>query len=288
MTRGVASRSEGSPRSRPGRVVLPTALLIMIIPCLAARAQVAGSPLPTVNRPSGVVSTVPPESGPRERVVAASVARAFFRQSLNCLGIAVRASAAVDDRALTLVCDKIRMMLKNIPRVRETLVRRGTELHIIGQHEQTSDLPEFRNQQDKVFVDNTGRLALIDERARGLGGHFPSCGEENILRLPDDRYRGHEICIHEFAHAIMDYGMTAAERKQIRDQYTESISIGLWDRAYAGTNPQEYWAELSVWYFGGHGDRRMNGKPPADGQVGLRVYDRRGFDLLDRLYNAAE
>src|SRR5258708_4258217 len=280
MVRSVTSRIKRLPCACSDRVVLPFGLVILIVSCVAAHGQSANPPLPVVNRPTSIVSTVPAARGPTGGPVSAAVARAFFKKTVNCEGIAVRASAAVDDRALTAGCDKIRTMLKNIPRVRSALVRLGTELHIIGQHEQTSDLPEFRGERDHTFVDNTGRLALIDERTRGMGGRIASCGEENILHLPGDRYAGGlEICIHDFAHSIMNFGMTAAQREQIREQYASSISIGLWDRAYASTNAREYWAELSVWYFGAHGDKRMNGTPPADGPNGLRAYDPRSFDL---------
>ena len=47
-----------------------------------------------------------------------------------------------------------------------------------------------------------------------MGGREVSCGEENLLRLRKDRYRGRDICVHEFAHAIQDYGMSEAERER--------------------------------------------------------------------------
>jgi Mlc titration factor MtfA (ptsG expression regulator) len=108
-----------------------------------------------------------------------------------------------------------------------------------------------------------------------------------LLNLPSDRYReGFDICIHEFAHAIMNYGFTHEQRQRIQEQYDRSLRSGLWQSAYAATTPNEYWAELSMWYFGARGDRRMNGTPPADGAQGLKDYDPGGYDLLDGLYHA--
>jgi len=210
----------------------------------------------------------------------------FFQKHIDCDGIAVRSSSAVEDAALRLACDKISLMLKHIPRVRDALVRRGAELHIIGRDERTSDLPEFRNQRDVTYVDNKGRLTTIDERTRGKGGLLSSCGEENILHLAGDRYGdGSDICIHEFAHAIMDHGIDAEQRLEIQQQYAKSLSAGLWHNAYAATNAKEYWAELTMWYFGSHGARRRLSETAAgNGPEALRSYDPEGFALLRRLY----
>lgn len=210
----------------------------------------------------------------------------FYAKYLDCGGIPVRSSAAVEDRALQLACGKIDLMLSHIADVRARLVQQGAELHVIGRAEQTSDLPEFRAERGKLYVDNTGRSVTIDERTRGKGGLRSSCGEENILDLPNDRYRGgSDICIHEFSHGIMNFGLTAAQRQRIQEQYARSLAAGVWLDSYAATNPQEFWAELSMWYFGAHGDRRMKGAPPADGADGLRRYDPAGYALLDDLYH---
>ncbi len=210
----------------------------------------------------------------------------FFEKYVDCGGIAVRSSSAVDDEALRLACEKISLMLRHIPQARKALVRRGAELHIIGRDEQTSDLPEFKSRRGILYVDNRGRLTTIDQRARGMGGLFSSCGEENILHLAGDRYGdGSDVCVHEFAHAIMDHGIEPQQRQQINEQYETAKSAGLWENAYAATNAKEYWAELSMWYFGSHGARRHMIAPPAgDGPEALRSYDPRGFDLLQNIY----
>ena len=218
------------------------------------------------------------------------IAPGFFKKYVDCDGIAVRSSSAVDDKALHLACEKISLMLKNIPRVREALVRKGAELHIIGRNEQTSDLPEFQSQRGQTYVDNRGKLTTIDERTRGKGGLLSSCGEENILHLTGDRYGdGSDICIHEFAHAIMDYGFGAEQRLEINEQYARSLSAGLWQNAYAAVNAKEYWAELSMWYFGSHGARRrISSTPAGNGPEGLRNYDPEGFALLQKLYGGVQ
>jgi hypothetical protein len=220
---------------------------------------------------------------------AGPAASGFFKKYIDCGGIPVRSSAAVADAALRGACDKISLMLRNVPEVRTALVRRGAELHIIGREEQTSDLPEFAPRRGKLYVDNRGRLTTIDQRTRGLGGLLTSCGEENILHLPGDRYGdGSDICIHEFAHAIMGFGIGAEQRRQIREQYASSITAGLWRNAYAATNAAEWWAELSMWYFGSHGGRnRISDTPAGNGPAALQSYDPQGFALLQRIYSGS-
>ena len=214
----------------------------------------------------------------------------FFKKHVDCDGIAVRSSSAVADEALRQGCEKILLMLKKTPIVRGALVRRGAELHIIGRNEQTSDLPEFQQQRGVLYVDNRGKLTTIDARTRGKGGLLSSCGEENILHLPGDRYGdGYDVCIHEFAHAIMDYGIDPEQRRQIDDQYARSMSDGLWRDAYAATNAKEYWAELSMWYFGSHGGRHRDSEAPSgNGPEALRGYDPQGFSLLQRIYGGVQ
>ena len=125
----------------------------------------------------------------------------------------------------------------------------------------------------------------IDQRTRGMGGRISSCGEENLLKLPGDRYRGRDICIHEFAHCIYHYGMTREQRRLVKNQYRASLAKGLWDKAYAGSNDDEFFAEMSMWYFGTHGDMHMTGPKPDIGPAGLKAYDPDAFALLDNFYS---
>ena len=208
----------------------------------------------------------------------------FYAKYINCDGILIRSANVVDDKALFIASSKVRLMLSKAPNTRANLVKNGAELHIIGKDQQTSDLPEFLSQKGINYMDN-GVLTDIDKRTRGMGGICASCGEENLLRLPGDRYSGgSDICIHEFAHTIMSYGFDSVIRKKIETQYHRSTAKGLWKDAYASTNPQEYWAELSMWYFGFHGEFLKGTNLPEPGTISLRNYDSGGYNLLDSLY----
>jgi len=210
----------------------------------------------------------------------------YYTKLLDCDGIMIRSSNVVDDKALEVAAGKIRMMLTHIPAAKHNLAQWGAEIHIIGRDQQTSDLPEFADQKGVSFVDNLGHTTNIDIRTRGMGGIYTSCGEENLLNLPNDRYRGgQDICIHEFAHNIMFYGLNDTLRRTITAQYKKAKAAGLWKDAYAMVDAGEYWAELSMWYFGKHGEFLKGTRIPAPGPATMRAYDKDGFFLLDSIYS---
>jgi len=142
-------------------------------------------------------------------------------------------------------------------------------------------LPEHRHLKGKPF---DGKLT-VDQRTRRLGGLFASCGEENLLKLSGDRYAGRDICVHEFSHNIRNHGIPREVRARFDEQYKRSLEKGLWQKSYAGSNPDEFFAELTMWYFGTHGDLHMSGPKPENGREGLKKYDPEAFALLDEFYS---
>jgi hypothetical protein len=217
-----------------------------------------------------VIQIVPPE-------------KEFFAKQLDFYGIPIKASAVVVDEALYAAWDRLSMLLSNQPTVLSNLVSAGAELHIIGRDQVTTDLPEWRH--DKGVPRPEYKGLTRDERTRGMGGLLTSCGEENLLRLEKDRYRGRDICLHEFSHNIRNHGMPREVRIRFNDQYRRSLDKGLWLKSYAASNPDEFFAELTMWYFGTHGDLHMTGPKPANGPEGLKQYDPEAFALLDEFYS---
>lgn len=205
----------------------------------------------------------------------------FYAKVLDYDGIPIKAAAVVADQALLIARERLTRLLRNLPDARYNLRLAGAELHIIGTDQVTSDLPEHRHLKGKPFDGNL----TVDQRTRGLGGLLTSCGEENLLELPTDRYRGRDICLHEFAHNLQGQGLSEDVRRKIREQYRRSLDAGLWKGAYAASNEGEYFAELTMWYFGTHGDLNIQGPRPENGPEGLRKYDPPAFALLDDLYS---
>ena len=249
------------------RSLLRTILLFVAAAASLVFAEIR--PPATPSRPN-ITVVDPPESG-------------FFAKRLDYEGIAIKAPTNVMDEALFAAYGRLSMMLSNLPSVRVKLRAAGAELHIIGRDQVTTDLPEWRQDKGKALAEYHGLTR--DQRTRGMGGLLTSCGEENLLKLEKDRYRGRDICVHEFAHSILGYGASRTVRDKVREQHRRSLDRGLWIGSYAGSNHDEFFAELSMWYFGTHGDLGMQGARPASGRDGLKAYDPEAFTLLDDFYN---
>jgi len=210
----------------------------------------------------------------------------FFSKQVLFWGIPIKAHQDVADAALWEAHRRIARMLEPLPVAAKNLGDIGAEMHIIGKDQQTSDLPAHRHLKGRPFESHGKRFESVDVRARGLGGLPASCGEENLLKLPSDRFRDHrDICTHEFAHTLLLYGLSANVRDRVAEQYRKSTGKGLWKTAYASTNFDEYFAELSMWYFDSRGDYGRIEPPPRPGREWLAQYDPEGCQLLDSIYS---
>jgi alpha-glucosidase len=206
----------------------------------------------------------------------------FFTKELSYHGIPIKAHAVVSDEALFAAYDRLSSMLTHLPVVVSNLVSARVSLHIIGRDQVTTDLPEWRHDKGKPLPEYNGLTR--DERTRGMGGRLVSCGEENLLKLEKDKYRGRDICIHEFAHAVRRYGIDREIRERFAEQYRKSLEKGLWLKGYAASNADEYFSELGMWYFGTHGDMNMVEPKPENGAEGLKKYDPEAYALFDDFY----
>lgn len=207
----------------------------------------------------------------------------FYSKVIYYRGIPIKSSSEVVDEAVFAARDRLAMMLANLPDICENLHTANAELHIIGRNEVTSDLPEWRFDKGKPLPEYNG--LTIDQRTRGMGGRISSCGEENLLKLEKDRYFGRDICVHEFSHCIYQAALPRSVRDRFRHQYKASLAKGLWEKSYAASNDDEFFAELAMWYFGTHGDLHMTGLKPANGPDGLKAYDPDAFALFDELFS---
>ncbi len=242
-----------------------------LVSVLAAASPIAALSAPqAAPTPPEIIRLNPAEQG-------------FFAKELICQGIPIKAPAVVADKALYAACARISRQLKHLPMVASNLVASGVQVHIIGRHQVTSDLPEFRRLKGKPLPEYHGET--IDQRTRGLGGRLTSVGEENLLKLKHEHYYGRDILVHEFAHAIRQYGIPLNVVERLNQQYRRSLAKGLWKGSYAASNADEFFAELSMWYFGTHGDLAMTGPKPANGPAGLKQYDPQAFKLLDDFYS---
>ena len=210
----------------------------------------------------------------------------FFDKKAEYQGITIRANSAVSDAAIVEGYRRIGMVLMKMPNAAVNLAKAGAGLDIIGKDQVTSDLPEFRHLKGKPYQGKpTEKITTIDERTRGMGGLRFSCGEENLLKMEKDRYFGRDICVHEFAHTLQNYGLSNDVQQRIREQYKATMAKGRWKGAYSSSDEGEYFAELTMWYFGTHGDTPKNSDVPGPGPVAFKKYDPESFALLDDLYS---
>jgi hypothetical protein len=208
----------------------------------------------------------------------------FYSKVLDYHGIPIKAHQVVSDEAMFEAWRRIDMLLTNLPMALSNLVAAGSEFHIIGANQVTTDLPEWRADKH-VPLDEYNGLTR-DRRTRGMGGLVASCGEENLLKLPTDRYRGRDICIHEFTHGTFDSGIPQTLRQKFLDQLKRSLDKGLWVNSYAASGRGgEFLSELTMWYWGTHGDLSMQGPKPENGREGLKKYDPEVFALVDDFYS---
>ena len=206
----------------------------------------------------------------------------FFSKQLDYQGIPIKAHQVVSDEVLYIARERLAMMLQHLPVITSNLVSAKVALHIIGKDQVTTDLPEWRHDKGKPLAEYNGLTR--DQRTRGMGGRLVSCGEENLLKLDQDKYHGRDICVHEFTHAIRNQAMSQEVRTKFDQQYERSIKKGLWVKGYAASNPDEFFSELSMWYFGTHGDMNMVEPKPKPGPGGLKAYDPEAYGLFDDFY----
>lgn len=176
----------------------------------------------------------------------------FYQKYIETEGLYVTSSGKVSDEALLKACDIISLMLAKRPDVKAHMVKKGCHVMVIGKDEETCDLPEFAhicNCEDSIKYWNW--------RARGFGGapedeFSSSCGEENLLALPQDKYVGENILIHEFAHLIHTVGIVGVEpdfNERLEALRQHAIRKGLWEKTYAVSNKEEYFAECVQSFF---------------------------------------
>src|SRR5688572_23331240 len=248
----------------------------------ATAATLVGSPLAVAAQPAAR-DAIPPVTRPPEAFFALlsaedrEVARRFYGKYIDVKGMPVAASAVVDDEALRRTYTIVTRMLAGRPDVLQAMVRNRMYLIIIGKDQVYTDMPEYRNHENPTFQ---------NERVRGTGGRPTSFGEENLLTLPIDRYDDESIGVHEFCHtidgALRSVDSTWTERRNAAFQ--NARAKGLWEFAYTGSNPGEYWGEVCQTYFDTQRVNNWNHNFVGTREQ-LRDYDPEGYELTRAAFN---
>jgi len=242
--------------------------------------------------PRGTVSAPPPGFDP------------VYTKYVDANGIPVLGSGSVSDQALLVARGIVDFMLSKRPDARAAMISQGFRLVVMAESEQTTDVPEHSlwtvparddwrlTDAERARYDEPGGMGSMtgkqywDRRARGMDDNPTTCAEENLLGIAGTRYYGENICVHEFVHSIMMYGLQFSDPELFADiqaAYAQALDDGLWAGQYARTNAKEYFAEAAQTYFWSNiefydGGRRV--QSPDD----LRSYDPRVYDLLTRVF----
>jgi hypothetical protein len=168
----------------------------------------------------------------------------FYQKYADADGLPVATSAVVTDRAITLACQLVKEMAGYRAGVRDALIAGGMRFTLIAGSEELSSLPEIAARYG----------TSLNQRARGLGSLVPTiCAEENILcQVSQDRWRGENICVHEYAHTILEWGVRRADpgfRPRVEAAYQAALATGNFANTYAESSVGEFWAEgVQDWY----------------------------------------
>ncbi|MFI6340344.1 hypothetical protein [Streptomyces sp. NPDC050535] len=140
---------------------------------------------------------------------------------------------------------------------------------------------------------------------RGGSGRVTAITEENLLgempALSNGTYAdSYSTTVHETAHAVERYGLTAAERRLIGEVFAARRAGGLdvqWpdgprrDKSnkevdnYSAKNAHEFFAQLTNAYLGvNHGHDPFTKQPRNNGADWVRAHEKRLLSLLRRLY----
>lgn len=204
-------------------------------------------------------------------------------------GLYIVSSDKVRNEALLKAYEVVSLMLAKRPDVKQQMVKRGCHVMILGEHEEVCDLPEYAH-----ICNTPENIAFWNKRARGFGGApedelSASFGEENVLALPGDRYKGESIMVHEFAHLIHTIGIVGIEpdfNNRLEACRQNAIKNGLWKDTYCISNKEEYFAECVQSFFNcNQYVEKANGvHNSVNRRTKLKAYDPQMYNLLKEYF----
>lgn len=215
----------------------------------------------------------------------------FYGKYLDAGGLPVLASASAADDALRQVKRLVEEMLGNQPDILEKFSENNVRVAVMAASSGITELPEFSH------LGEFSPGVHWDERTRG-GGVGPTLAspvvviaEENLLCFDSDLFPFEDIFVHEFAHGILNMGVELLPggrefRQRLEKAYGDALSAGLWADTYAGTNPDEYWAEgVQSWF-------NLNDPPgPIHNEINTRgeleTYDPTLAALIQEVFGSA-
>ena len=209
----------------------------------------------------------------------------FYKKYVDANGIPIVSSDKVRDVALLSARITVLELMAKREDIRKALIAKKFRIMIIGENEEVCELPEYA-----PICNTPENIKFWNWRARGFGSDpegdcGASCGEENVLCLPGDRYEGESILVHEFAHTFHLVGITGVDpgfNAKLQRMFLKAKAKGLWANTYAMTDSAEYFAEAVQSFFNTNRYSEIpNGvHGPVSTREKLKQYDPEIYNLL--------
>ena len=202
---------------------------------------------------------------------------AFYTKYCSADGLPIVAASSVSDEAVQQATRLAVAMMSRMPAARAELVKSGVRFGVIGEKQQTLDMPEYRHWDPS-----------LNKRGRGFGAGsdtmLSSTAEENLLCHEHDGWHGENIFIHEFGHTLKNWALERSDKTfaaRVKSAFDAALANGKYQGFYAGTNPEEYWAEGVQDYFDVH---QRKDAWDVNTKEQLRAYDPALFAMLDQAF----
>ena len=200
-----------------------------------------------------------------------------YTQSVEILGITIKAQAKVGSRALAIARQNVQRMLKDQPDLAARMATKHASVAIIPQNKFITTLPEFAGMSGRNDPNGNAYDSFKVRGAGGVNGQpVTAVSEENLTRRANDPFKAEDIFYHEFGHAIMNLGFSDSQRLEWTQIYDRAKQKNLFRGAFAMTNADEYWAELTQSFFSVNNE--------INGAETVRRTDPEAFKFLKTVY----
>ncbi|MBI5947916.1 MAG: hypothetical protein HY875_07250 [Chloroflexi bacterium] len=198
---------------------------------------------------------------------------AQYTKQREVLGIAIIGGDGVPDAAFDEAEKTLLRVFQNND-LEAPLAAEGAYIIILESDQKVIDLPEF------TCLSGTGTEAILDHACGVADRADYPVATVNELDLTGSRKGpcgGLNILFHEVGHLVQGWTLDHADYIDVRVAYQQALDAGKYSRAYAATNPNEYFAEATQAYFlhqdSGNRDRDW-----------LQKYDPDLYAILARVY----
>jgi hypothetical protein len=178
----------------------------------------------------------------------------YYTQIVDVDGIRIKASSAVDPKALDVATNIVRLMLAHRPDIAQRMADAGASLAIIPKDRYITEIPELSYLQGRKDPNGNPYDSFTVRGAGGIQGQTTTVtSEENLLGLDEDRTRfwAEDITVHEWAHAIENLGFDGETKSEWRQLFNRAREEGLWPGTFAMAvdGGRELFAELTQSFF---------------------------------------